>query len=42
MLQIGEMLIIFGFAALIIGLGVWGIWLVSGGIVESLLVGSGR
>jgi putative ABC transport system permease protein len=40
MLQIGEMGIIFGVAFVILAFAVWGVWLVSGDLVESLLVNS--
>lgn len=40
MLQIGEMGIIFGVALIAIGFAVWGVWLLSGDLVESLLVNS--
>lgn len=38
MLQIGEMGIIFGVALIFLMFAVWGVWLVSGDVVESLLV----
>jgi putative ABC transport system permease protein len=40
MLQIGEMGIIFGVALILLAAAVWGVWLVSGDLVESLLVNS--
>ncbi len=40
MLQVGEMGIIFGVALILLSLAVWGIWLISGDVVESLLVNS--
>lgn len=38
MLQVGEMAIIFGAAGVLLGFAVWGVWSISGGLVESLLV----
>jgi len=38
MLQVGEMAIIFGVAGVLLGFAVWGVWSISGGLVESLLV----
>jgi hypothetical protein len=40
LLQIGEMGIIFGVAAIVLGCAIWGVWLASGDLVESLLVNS--
>jgi putative ABC transport system permease protein len=40
MLQIGEMGIIFGVALILLAFAVWGVWLASGDLVESLLVNS--
>ena len=40
MLQVGEMGIIFGIAAFVLGFAVWGVWLSAGDLVESLLVNS--
>jgi putative ABC transport system permease protein len=40
MLQVGEMGIIFAVAAILLAGAVWGVWLVSGDLVESLLVNS--
>ena len=40
MLQIGEMGIIFGVALILLAFAVWGVWLISGDVVESLLVNS--
>ena len=38
MLQVGEMTIIFGVAIVLLAFAVWGVWSVSGDVVESLLV----
>ena len=40
LLQIGEMGIIFGVAAIVLIIAVWGVWLAAGDLVESLLVNS--
>jgi putative ABC transport system permease protein len=40
LLQVAEMGIIFGIAVVMLSLAVWGVWLLSGNFVESLLVNS--
>lgn len=39
MLQVWEMLLIFAMAMFLLVLAVWGIWLISGDLVQSLLIG---
>jgi putative ABC transport system permease protein len=38
MLQVWEMLLIFGMAMLLLVLAVWGLWFISGDLVQSLLI----